>query len=165
MLSSQGYLPLQFYSFCHPLLQSWILGKIPSVCGWTKQLHRNSNRNKEDSLCDVMDGPDLCCFFPSVCPSVTNKRICHHSKQNFIAKVSFYSNPLAYRKPAAAITLPSRIPSYPVRRGKLAGWRETAFKAKLSLACLFFSIEQYWGTPALSVQAWALMRALGNPHP
>lgn len=58
-----------------------------------------------------------------------------------------------------------RPPPYPIGRGRLAGWRETAFKAGLGLVCLSLSLERTRGTPALSAQAWALRRALGNPHP
>lgn len=43
--------------FPQPLPKSQILGKTPTVCGWTKQLHRNSNRSKAGSLSDVMDSP------------------------------------------------------------------------------------------------------------
>ena len=56
----QGHLllpsPLVLFIFPVPS-KSQIRGKTPAVCGWTKQLHRNSDRNTEDSLSDVMDGP------------------------------------------------------------------------------------------------------------
>ena len=56
----QGHLfpppPLVLFIFPAPST-SQIPGKTPAVCGWKKQLHRNSDRNTEDSLSDVMDGP------------------------------------------------------------------------------------------------------------
>lgn len=57
MLSLQGNLLLPApYSHSFPPTASkpQILGKTPAVCGWTKQLPRNANRN---FLSDVMDGP------------------------------------------------------------------------------------------------------------
>lgn len=69
--------------------KSQLQGKTPATCGWTKQLHRNSNRHKEDSLSDVTDDPGpllvLCIYL-----SLSHKeRLCYHAKQNLGAKLSF----------------------------------------------------------------------------
>lgn len=58
MPSWQGHLhPPALVLFIFSPSKSQLQGKTPATCGWTKQLHRNSNRHKEDSLSDVTDDP------------------------------------------------------------------------------------------------------------
>lgn len=99
---------------------------FPSLRYWARfQVFVGGQNNYTETLIEtkktpcVMSwmAPDLCCFSPSVRPSVTNKRICHHSKQNSVAKESFHSSPLPYRKTTVTKTLSSRVLPYPMRRG------------------------------------------------
>lgn len=105
-------LPLRFCSFSHPLLESQILGKTPAICKWTKQLHRNCNRNKEDSLSDVMDGPRPLLVL-SICLSLSYKE---ENMSSLNAEFG-YQSVLPFQ-PA------SRISPYSMRRETYWFWRE-----------------------------------------
>lgn len=117
---------------------------------------------------------DLSWFPPSVCPSVTKKRICHHPMQNLVTKVVFHSSPLAYGKPKVAKHFLLEYLHIPWV-GRLAGFGKTAFMAKLNMACLSPGTEQIRepqlcirlnsnvGSGKLPPSSWAYTLKLAEP--
>lgn len=99
--------------------------------------------------------PDLCCFFPSVCPSVT-KRVCHHS-------ASFHSSSLVYGKPKVAPTLPSGAPPHPTRREEFQAWERPHFR--LSLALVVPKCRAVLGNPSSVGTRLRSNEGPGNPRP
>lgn len=123
---------------------------FPSLRYWaTLQLFVGGQNNYTETLIETRKSPspmswmasDLCLYSPSVCPSVTKKRICHHSMQNLVTKAVFHSSPLAYGKPDVAKHFLLEYLHIPWE-GRLAGLGETAFMAKLNIARLSPGTEQ-----------------------
>lgn len=107
--------------------------------------------------------PDLQLFSASVCPSVTKKRRCHHSRPEFCYQEVLPFQPTGLKEAQCSQSTSFRVSPYLLRRQKLAGFGEPAFKAKL-----FMHISPKSGAtvgcPAMFRQALAIVQALENPH-
>lgn len=104
-------------------------------------------------------------FSPPVYHSATKRRIWHHSKQHLVAKVCFHASPLAYQKSSVVKTLPFRAPPQSTRREGLPGLGETALRLSSALQMCSGVQSNTRGTPALSLQAWALKEGDGKSPP
>ena len=106
---------------------------------------------------------DLCWFSASVCPSVTKKRGCHHSRPEFGYQGVLPFQSTGLKEAHCSWSTSFRVSPYLLRRQKLTSFGEPTFKAKL-----FMHVSPKNGAtvgcPAMFLQAWAIVWALENPH-